>query len=309
MCAAVDNAGNVLVSTDGGATWNKQLALGSDLTSVSCASTSLCVTGDAAGDVTAFASPVFPLTVFITGEGEVSSAPAGIKCSTEECVHAFEGEVTLTAAKAGAGYEFAGWLGCRKVSATSCTVDVTAASEVTAVFLKAGTEGSTGKEGQPAAKGKPAPPARRAKKARRRRGGSGSCRSNWHPGSGGPSGQGRARDLHEGQRQAALHDQARLRHPQVHDRGFGRAGDPLSPRRGLRGGNGPRARGRMSLRLLPVRPLRPGKYTLTLISGTGRHERIHSEPFHAPLDAVVGPLRGSRRCARRLRPPHDRGRP
>ena len=34
------------------------------------------------------------------------------------------------------------------------------------------------------------------------------------------------------------------------------------------------ARGNMSLRLLPVRRLRPGNYTLTLISGTGRHKRI-----------------------------------
>jgi hypothetical protein len=35
----------------------------------------------------------------------------------------------------------------------------------------------------------------------------------------------------------------------------------------------------MSLRLLPVRRLRPGKYTLTLISGAGRHERISRESF------------------------------
>ena len=39
------------------------------------------------------------------------------------------------------------------------------------------------------------------------------------------------------------------------------------------------AHGRMSLRLLPVRQLRPGRYTLTLISGTGPHERISSESF------------------------------
>ncbi len=39
------------------------------------------------------------------------------------------------------------------------------------------------------------------------------------------------------------------------------------------------AGGRMSLRLLPVRLLRPGKYTLTLVSGTGKHETIRSESF------------------------------
>jgi len=39
------------------------------------------------------------------------------------------------------------------------------------------------------------------------------------------------------------------------------------------------ARGRMSLRLTPLRSLQPGKYTLTLISGTGEHERIRSMSF------------------------------
>ena len=36
------------------------------------------------------------------------------------------------------------------------------------------------------------------------------------------------------------------------------------------------ARGRMSLRLLPPRP---GRYTLTLIRGTGRHKRISTGSF------------------------------
>jgi hypothetical protein len=39
------------------------------------------------------------------------------------------------------------------------------------------------------------------------------------------------------------------------------------------------ARGRMSLRLTPLRSLRPGKYTLTLIGGAGKHERITTESF------------------------------
>jgi hypothetical protein len=34
-----------------------------------------------------------------------------------------------------------------------------------------------------------------------------------------------------------------------------------------------------SLRLTPLRNLRPGKYTLTLISGAGKHKRITSESF------------------------------
>ena len=39
------------------------------------------------------------------------------------------------------------------------------------------------------------------------------------------------------------------------------------------------ARRRMSLRLTPLRKLQPGKYTLTLISGTGRHKRISRQSF------------------------------
>jgi hypothetical protein len=35
----------------------------------------------------------------------------------------------------------------------------------------------------------------------------------------------------------------------------------------------------MSLRLTPLRKLQLGKYTLTLISGAGKHKRITSESF------------------------------
>jgi DNA-binding beta-propeller fold protein YncE len=70
----------------------------------------------------------FPLTVSITGEGEVTSTPAGIACTAGECTHELEGEVTLTA-KAAAGYEFASWIGCKPTSATTCAVDRTATTE------------------------------------------------------------------------------------------------------------------------------------------------------------------------------------
>ncbi len=96
----------------------------------------------------------FPLTVFITGQGEVTSTPAGLTCSTSECTHEFEGEVTLTAAKAGASYEFAGWIGCEPTSATTCTVQRDKTTEVTAVFLKAGPQGPAGKEGATGPEGK-----------------------------------------------------------------------------------------------------------------------------------------------------------
>ncbi|HEY3865413.1 MAG TPA: hypothetical protein VGL54_04940, partial [Solirubrobacteraceae bacterium] len=35
----------------------------------------------------------------------------------------------------------------------------------------------------------------------------------------------------------------------------------------------------ISLRLLSVRKLKPGRYTLTLTSGSARNETIHSETF------------------------------
>lgn len=283
MCVAVDSTGNVFVSGDGGTTWNEQLALGTGLTSVSCASSSLCVTADTAGSVTAFAPPLFPLTVFITGEGEVTLTPAGIKCSSEACSYAFAGEVMLTAAKAAPGYEFAGWIGCRKTSATSCTVDVTAASEVTAVFLKAGKEGATAKEGPAGNEGKAGATGPAGEKGTDGVvGARGPAGPTGAQGPKGPAGKielvtcetvkGKQRcttKLVSGTVKFtggwALNPSARAtlsRHGVVYAAGTART-----------------AHGRTSLRLLPVRRLLPGKYTLTLISGTGRHKRIKRESF------------------------------
>ncbi len=283
LCVAVDSKGNVFVSSDGGSTWNEQLALGGDLTSVSCASSSLCVTADTAGSVTAFASPLFPLAVFMTGEGEVTLTPAGIKCATEACSYALAGEVTLTAARANAGYEFAGWIGCRKASATTCTVDVTAASEVTAVFLKAATEGPTGKEGQAGKEGAAgnegklgaAGPAgeRGAPGARGEKGPAGPT------GPRGPTGKAELVTCRtaRGRQQCT----AKLVSDTVKFTADGAAAQATLSRQGVvyAAGTARLGRGRMSMRLLPVRRLRPGRYTLTLISGAGRHERISSESF------------------------------
>jgi hypothetical protein len=82
-----------------------------------------------------------PLTVTVTGEGEVSG-PGGIACTsagngTSACESELvEGsEVELEAAPA-EGYTFAGWLGCKRLAAGRCEVALSAAQEVTAVFLK-----------------------------------------------------------------------------------------------------------------------------------------------------------------------------
>ena len=85
------------------------------MTSVSCASITLCVAADKSGDVTAFtalAADRYTLSVRLAGEGTVESNPAGMLCGSEQCEGQFAGPVTLTAS-ASSGYVFAGWLGCR----------------------------------------------------------------------------------------------------------------------------------------------------------------------------------------------------
>jgi YD repeat-containing protein len=54
VCAAVDSKGNVLVTANGGSSWSKPWALGGDLTSISCASKTLCATASTSGQTTAF---------------------------------------------------------------------------------------------------------------------------------------------------------------------------------------------------------------------------------------------------------------
>jgi Collagen triple helix repeat (20 copies)/Divergent InlB B-repeat domain len=91
----------------------------------------------------------FPLTAWIAGKGTVSSSPSGLICSGEECTGSFEGAVGLTAHPE-TGYTFVGWLGCTHTGPTTCEVDVSAATEVVAVFLHegpAGPEGPTGPTG------------------------------------------------------------------------------------------------------------------------------------------------------------------
>ena len=63
---------------------------------------------------------------------------ATVSCSFRSSCY---GKVMLRAT-ANAGYVFVGWIGCKSTGATTCEVDVTAASEVTAVFLKEGKWGS-----------------------------------------------------------------------------------------------------------------------------------------------------------------------
>jgi Divergent InlB B-repeat domain/Collagen triple helix repeat (20 copies) len=247
-----------------------------------------------------------PLTVFVTGEGKVGSSPTGIEeCGplSGTCTAEFEGPVTLTAT-AEPGWTFVGWLGCKHVSATTCEVNVTAASEVTAVFLKEGIEGKEGKEGKEGPEGKQGKEGKEGKEgeegeegakgatgtagAAGKEGPAGKTGPAGAPGAQGPPGPEGKRGpagkvvivtcTKKGKKKrcttkvvsgtvkftaagASVH--ALLsRHGKVYAAGVARVGH-----------------GRLSLRLQPLRKLRAGHYTLTLIAGSGRHETVRTESF------------------------------
>ena len=202
------------------------------------------------------------LTVFLTGEGKVESSPAGIACETEQCFHVFEGEspVTLTATPK-PGYVLAGWLGCNHTVLGTCEITAPT-SEVTAVFLKGGEEDKAGKEGP---MGREGPPGKEGPAGK--------------VGAQGPAGPAGKVELvtckKVGTKRRCM---TRLISGTARFEATGLTRAMLSRRgRVYATGTARTARGRMSLRLQPVRRLRPGKYTLTLIRGTGRHERISDE--------------------------------
>jgi hypothetical protein len=246
-----------------------------DIASVSCPSASFCAAVDDAGQVFTYLSstPHFPLAMFITGEGEITSTPAGITCSTAECTYEPEGEVTLMA-KAAAGYEFAGWTGCDRVSGTDCTV--TAASKVTALFSKAGkgpagSEGPAGKEGVTGNEGKSG--------ATGPAGVTGAMGTEGPPGAKGPAGKIELVTCETVK--GKQHCTTKLVSGTTKFTAAGSFAQATLSRHGVvyAAGHARFAHGRMSLWLSPVRSLRPGEYTLTLISGTGRHKRTSIRSF------------------------------
>jgi hypothetical protein len=277
-CVTVDSRGNIFESANAGATWTKEQETSIEMTSVSCASITLCVAADKSGDVTAFtalAPDRYTLSARLAGAGKVESNPAGMLCGSEVCEGQFAGPVTLTAS-ANTGYVFAGWLGCGHPTAEKCEVDVTAQSEVTAVFLKAaekGEEGKVGKEGPTGNEGKAGATGPAGEKGAT--GGQGPAGPTGARGPAGPAGKVELVTCAKKDKKQHCTTKTESgtvsfttssahatlsRHGQVYAAGTART-----------------AHGRMSLRLLPVRLLRPGKYTLTLISGAGKHETIRSE--------------------------------
>jgi hypothetical protein len=246
----------------------------------------------------------FPLSVSVTGAGKVNGA--GISECTSAggagCVTVAEGTATLTATAA-PEYVLAGWLGCKKASADTCEVTVTAASEVTAVFLKEGKEGTTGKEGKTGPMG----PAGNEGKV----GAAGNEGHEGKPGSPGEKGSGGTSGTNGTQGPAGAQGPAGPAGPAGKEGPAGtvqlvtctKAGKKKKcttktvsgtvkfttssmqatlSRHGLVYATGAAhagTRGALSLRLSDRRALRPGRYTLTLISGAGRDERISTEAF------------------------------
>jgi hypothetical protein len=221
-----------------------------------------------------------------------------------------------------------GPLGCKKASASTCEVNVTAAREVTAVFLQEGVQGKNGegvtievlargehgcaaggiavkvgaagaptyvcngKEGEVGVEGiegLPGPEGKTGLQGERgaagASGATGSAGAQGPPGPAGPAGkEGPAGKVElvtctkVGNRQKCT---TKLVLGTVKFTATGASAHATLSRHGAvyAAGTVHSAHGRMSLRLLTVRRLNAGRYTLTLISGSGRHERIRSEAF------------------------------
>ena len=244
------------------------------------------------------------LSVFITGAGKVTSTPAGISCETEVCTpHGFEGEVTLKAETA-AGSVFGGWIGCMRTGKGECKVDMTEAKEVAAVFLQEGAKGKEGPQGTPGSigpEGKPGeqgpegfeglPGEKGAAGATGAQGPAGPAGTQGAagplgpPGPAGPPGKegpsGKVQIVTCSGKGEQKHCTTKTVSGTVTFTTAGSAHVVLS-RRGVvyaAGTASRQANGRLSLRLMSRRKLKPGRYMLTLISGFGRQERIRSETF------------------------------
>ncbi len=282
-CVIVDSRGNIFESANAGATWTKEQETSIEMTSVSCASIALCVAADKSGDVTAFtALPAdrYTLSVRLAGEGKVESNPAGMLCGSEECEGQFAGPVTLTAS-ANTGYVFAGWLGCEHLIAENCEVDVTAQGEVTAVFLKVGEKGEKGEEGKV---GKEGPTGNEGKAGATgltgEKGATGAQGPAGPAGAQGPAGPtGKVEVVTCTTKGKKQHCTTKTESGTVSFT-TSSAHATLSRHGAVYAiGSAASVGGHLSLRLTPLRSLRPGKYTLTLVSGAGKHETIGSESF------------------------------
>jgi len=240
------------------------------------------------------------LTVVKFGQGAVASTPSGLSCGAAqfECAAEFaEGtKVTLSESPA-AGYEFAGWIGCKAKTSTSCEVEAARDLEVAAVFLKAGERGPGGKEGPPGPEGPAGPEG--PKGSTGEAGGKGAPGEPGPAGPAGPAGpQGPQGPQGESGKPGTVElvtctmvrvkgtARRRCTIKQVPGpvtlKATGSAAHVTISRLGAvyAVGTGQRgAGGHLRLRLKSLRRLRPGRYTLTIVRGSGAHERISTEAF------------------------------
>jgi Collagen triple helix repeat (20 copies) len=243
----------------------------------------------------------FALNVYVVGEGEVNSflnlEGTCAQVGPGLCSNYFYGPVGLTETPK-PGYVFAGWIGCAYLASPpdSCEVDVTSRMEVAAVFLKEGTEGKEGKEGSEGKSGKEGKEGKQGNEGKQgsigapgepgANGAAGANGSNGAQGSAGPAGpagkEGPAGKVEvvtctkKGKKQ---HCTTKTESGTVSFT-TGSAHATLSRHGAVYAtGSAASVRGHLSLRLEPLRSLRPGKYTLTLVGGAGKHETIRSESF------------------------------
>jgi len=254
------------------------------------------------------ASQLHKLMVVKFGEGGVKTAtPPGLTCGPTqlECVADFdEGTQIVLEESPATGYQFAGWIGCKVQSATTCEVEASSDLEVAAIFLKeasagnegpagkagpqglAGREGSTGQPGAAGAPGEPGPA-----------GAAGVAGTKGAPGPAGPQGP----TGQPGTVELVTCQIVRRRGVRVRKCSTKQVPGPVTltatgsgarvtlSRRGAVYAVGiaqGRPHGRLRMRLDAFRRLRAGRYTLTLITGSGAHERVRSERFTITGSAV-----------------------
>lgn len=298
-----------LTATEEGATFTKWTGCKAEPTRTTC-EVEMTEAKTVKAEFTAVSSTKFPLNVYITGNGKVNGGPI-VECTSaggSACEGKAENTVTLTATP-GAGYVLAGWIGCKKTGVETCEVDVTAPSEVTAVFLQEGVKGSTGNQGpqgSTGSEGMEGAAGRQGQEGEKGANGGqgpagekGATGANGAAGAQGPVGpigpagpagpEGPAGKVQvvtcttvkskKGKKQQKC--TTKTVSGTVTFTTTGSVARATLSRHGAvyAAGTAHSARGHMSLRLLPVRKLVTGRYTLTLVSGTGSHERIRSESF------------------------------
>ncbi len=241
------------------------------------------------------------LTVVKFGEGGVKTAtPPGFACGPAqlECATEFdEGARVVLEESPATGYQFAGWIGCKVKSPTSCEVEASRDIEVAAIFLKEGQPGKEGSKGEPGPQGPEGPKGTDGEPGAN--GAQGETGAAGAPGAQGPAGPqgpvgpqgpaGRPGTVELVTCQIVKQNGVRVRKCVIKQvpgpvtfKVTGSGARATLSRRGAvyaagTAQGGPH--GRLRLSLEPLRRLRPGRYTLTLITGSGAHERIRSERF------------------------------